>query len=905
MLLFLLITGITCGQNKITGQLLDTSLPLPLPNVSACLLSAKDSFIVTDTRTNKNGFFELKNIKDGDYLLLFTYPGYVDLFQPAQCKSDSTSIINLGIVSLMTKGHLLADVIIKSKSASAIVIRGDTTEYTADSFKVDKNANVETLLKQLPGIQIDPYGHIKGQGKDVHKVLVDGEEFFGSDPLLVTRNLRADMVDKVQLFDQKTDRAIFTGIDDGIKNKTINITLKQNKKNGAFGKIEASAGTNNIYGSRAMVNAFKGAQKAAAYLTVANNGVTDLSSSDQGTFGSIAGGSGQFQGEGLPTSISTGGHYNNSWQHHSTTFNGDYKYNQLQIKNQSSTTDQNFLPEDAYIITRSDLQSHNSKSLHLINMSSDIKLDSSSSLKIAANGQLENTLNRSNTRSAAYNQNQLLLNNTDAANTNKTNSQYLNTSAYWTKRFHKDKRTLSAMVNLVQNNRTGSGSQNATNHFYSTKAANVPDSSQYIDLIKHSSYHLDQFSANITYTEPVSKSLSFIANYGYDGFKTRSNINAFDQLQGANTENIDSLYSNHFIYRQINNHLGLDFSYGKKKVLLSFGNHFNQQKLEQVNLFKDSAFTKTYLNMAPHVNLTLNLSSQKSFNVHYDGASTLPSVYQLQPIVDNTDPLYLVVGNAQLKPSFSNKLSASYTAYNTKSDQYFTINMSYNLTSHGITSNISTDATTGKTLMSYLNINNRFNTHFYSAGTYSFGVSKSQKLKLSVSAEVQNSKYFNFINGVQNAMHAKSYALALGLDKTRTSTYDFNISNTLGYIINKASLQNALHNNYLQSNSTLSFNYYLPAHFQLHTDLDYVWQDKTNQYTTSFNRLLLNSWIGKKFLKNEQLLIKISANDIFNQNTGFSRNAYNNIVTQHSFLTIGRNFGVSVIWDFKKFKSEK
>src|SRR5690606_2451490 len=156
----------------------------------------------------------------------------------------------------------------------------------ASSFKIEPNAKVEDLLRQLPGIQVDKDGKITAQGQTVNKVLVDGEEFFGDDPTLVTKNIRGDMVDKVQLYDKKSDQAEFTGIDDGEKTKTLNIKLKADKKNGYFGKVDVGGASDGYYQGQAMFNTFKGKKKFSAYGTIANTGKTGLSWRDNSKYGS-------------------------------------------------------------------------------------------------------------------------------------------------------------------------------------------------------------------------------------------------------------------------------------------------------------------------------------------------------------------------------------------------------------------------------------------------------------------------------------------------------------------------------------------------------------------------------------------------------------------------------------------
>ncbi len=274
---FLITLTASAQKSSIKGIITDTSSKQNLANTTITLLHAKDSILYKFTRSNERGSFTLKNLDSGKYVLLISYPQYADFVD--QLSITDTSKIDLGKISMILKANLLQDVIVRT--GAAIRIKGDTTEFAADSFKVQPNATVEDLLKKLPGIQIDKNGNITAQGEKVQKVLVDGEEFFGDDPTLVTQNLRADMVDKVQLYDKKSDQAAFTGIDDGQKQKTINLKLKDSKKNGYFGKANLSAGTNGYHDSQLMFNDFKNKQKFAFYGIVSNTGTSGLNWQDQ------------------------------------------------------------------------------------------------------------------------------------------------------------------------------------------------------------------------------------------------------------------------------------------------------------------------------------------------------------------------------------------------------------------------------------------------------------------------------------------------------------------------------------------------------------------------------------------------------------------------------------------------
>lgn len=250
------------AQTKITGTVVDETDKTKLTNATVMLLQAKDSILVDFTRANQEGKFSLNNPDTTDYIVIISYPKFGDFFETI---SKGTGNKSLGEVTMQSAANLIEEVLITGKIP--VVIKGDTVEYDASSFVTEKNAKVEDLLKVLPGISVDASGKITAQGKTVEKVLVDGEEFFGDDPKLVTRNIRSDMVDKVQVFEKKSEEAERTGVDDGTRVQTINVKLKEDAKNGMFGKLEGGGGLDDnsgYYLGKAAINKFKGSQKISA-----------------------------------------------------------------------------------------------------------------------------------------------------------------------------------------------------------------------------------------------------------------------------------------------------------------------------------------------------------------------------------------------------------------------------------------------------------------------------------------------------------------------------------------------------------------------------------------------------------------------------------------------------------------
>ena len=410
--IFLLFSQFLFAQQiEISGRIADTTSKSNVRNAIVMLLSAKDSVIKKYTRTDTEGKFSLDNITKGSYVLMVMHPLFADYVDNVDI--DGANIM-VGTIAVTPKSKLLEAVIIKS--GSPIKIKGDTTIYTADSFKVSANANVEELLKKLPGIQVDKNGQIKAMGETVEKVLVDGEEFFGDDPGMAVKNLRADAVKEVQVFDKKSEQAEFTGIDDGNTQKTINLKLKENKKTGYFGKISVSGGLmkdiDDRYNNNLMFSTFKGKRKLSAFLLNGNTGQDGLSWQDNEKFGGESDNYSMSMDEdggmmfawrgggtddepdvntenGFIRNINAGVQYSNKWND-KHSFNFSPKYNNQVYDNTKTiftqtqildTLTNNLVELNENANQISAVNRYNTK----LRATYDIKIDSMNSLKITAN----------------------------------------------------------------------------------------------------------------------------------------------------------------------------------------------------------------------------------------------------------------------------------------------------------------------------------------------------------------------------------------------------------------------------------------------------------------------------------------------------------------------------------------
>ncbi|HSK14388.1 MAG TPA: hypothetical protein VK907_14305, partial [Phnomibacter sp.] len=411
---------------SVKGRVLDSLENLKLYNASISLLRARDSVLVTHGRARPDGSFSLSAGTPGQYILLITYPGYADHADHIDVEDEA----DLGVIYMLTRARVLENVIVR---ASAIRMRGDTLSFLADSFKVYEGATVEDLLKRLPGLTVDAKGQITAQGQRVQKVLVDGDEFFGDDPTLATRNLQAAAVKEVQVFDRKSDQAAFTGVDDGNSEKTINLKLKDEYKRGYFGKLNLGGGLPERWENQGMVNSFKDKRKLSVYGITANTNNNALGWNEESQFGGSIntnmeigddgsimmfsrgdefGGTGGYYGEGLPTSTTLGTSYANKWNEDRSNLTGAYRYQHLRTEANNFVTTQNILPDTQFFNNETGRNLVN-RMRHRAQVRSEIFLDSMQSLTLTANGSYGTSDIFNQNYSEALNSKGLQINNSD------------------------------------------------------------------------------------------------------------------------------------------------------------------------------------------------------------------------------------------------------------------------------------------------------------------------------------------------------------------------------------------------------------------------------------------------------------------------------------------------------------
>ncbi len=908
-----LFYGVCMAQNAtVKGAVTDTINKQTLPNSVVSVLRAKDSILVKFSRANAKGGFELKNLPAGNYLLLVTYPEYAD-YAEAFTLADSATF-STGDIKLILKANLLKEVIVKQQLGS-IRLKGDTTEFVADSFKVQANANVEELLKKMPGIQVDKNGKITAQGETVQKVLVDGEEFFGDDPTLVTQNLRADMVDKVQVYDKKSDQATFTGIDDGTRQKTINLKLKDGKKNGYFGRLNASAGTDGYFDNQAMINIFKNKQKFAAYGIVSNTGKTGLNWREQSNYGDnpLSGAdfdenngyfmingsndeldswSGRFEGQGFPQ-VKTGGlHYNNKWNDDKQAINGNYKIMQLDVTGENTNNSQYILPDTVYYTNQTQKFTNNILR-NKLSGSYELQFDSSSSIKITADGNIDHKTTNSLYKTE-YRDIDSALVNLGTRNINTTgDNRAINSNILWRKKLKKKGRTLSFNVKENYKNNTSDGYLLSNTNFYT---GGVVSSNQLIDQYKNYKTENTAFDTKLTYTEPLSKISSLILNYGIVTDNSISRRYSYNKDGFGKYTSVDSVYSNNYKFNVFTNRGGIAYNFVKKKIKFNIGNNIGYTNFTQTDMRTDTTQKRDFLNWYPQANFTYQFSQQRRLALRYNGYTQQPSIQEIQPVHTNEDPLNVTIGNPNLKPAFNNSIWLSFFDFKVFTERNIWTSLSYDFTQNQITNKDFYDAG-GKRTTQYININGN---HSF-RGYLDYGLKlKKLDVRVGFNGNFNLNKYQNISNNVLNTTNSSNYTGGFYLNKDKEKKYSISLSASATYSSSIPSVQTSIKTQYWTYEIQPNVDIFLPHKFQIHADGDYNIRQKTPVFQVNNNVFLLNAWVGKKFMKNDALLVKVTGNDILDQNVGFNRTINSNIINQSTYTTIRRFFLFSVVWNFTK-----
>ncbi len=893
------------GQSfSIKGQVLDT-LNLPLPSATVMLLNTADSSLVNFGVSDAQGRFELKSANRQEYIFKLSFTGFSTWTRKLP-PPEGGSVTDLGKIRMEPENNQIGEVVVQAEQVP-VIVKKDTIEYNAGSFKTRPNENVEGLLKKLPGVEVDTEGTITAQGEQVKRVTVDGKEFFGRDPKLATRNLPADAVDKVQVYDKKSDQAEFTGIDDSEREKAINLELKEDRRHSAFGNVTAGAGTDDRFQAKANINRFnKGDQfsllgmannineqgfsideymnfTGASQQMVAGGGPVrvNVSLNDQSTgipvnFGRRA--------NGIMTNYAAGLNLNKQLSK-KTEVNGNYFFNSLDHDLKQDTYRENFLPNGNFTYNQNSVQ-NNQNLNHRANAIVDHQLDSLSSLRFTTNFSFNGTDSEQESAGSNRAADGTLQNESEIKNTANGSNLTSNSSLLFRHKFGKKGRTLSSNLTMGVSRNDRDDFTDGVYRYFGDQPREEIQKQTSEQAIRNLNY-----GANITYTEPLGGRKYLEANYAFNQNHHDADHDVYDQTDGENIFNpqLSTEYNSDYTWHKG----GMNFRLNRYKFNLQVGSSLQYTSLKGELKSLESEVERSFKNLLPVVRFNYDFTETKHLSFDYETSVQEPSIQQLNPALDQTDKLNLYQGNPNLRPAYTHNWRVGYNLFNPMKFFHFSGIFNVDYTTNAITNAVSYD--NFARLTTPVNVDHSLNL----LGNLSlFFPVKPLNGRVSVIVRGREQQSMTILNDLENMIRQHNYEGVLRYNYRLEEAFDLNLSaslrkNTSSYEFDQPD-QSFLNQTYTAETS-LSFlkNYQFVADFNY-----YVYSDRNNDFKEDIPVLDLS--LSRFLLKNKKGELKFSVDNLLDKATGVIQTASSNYLERQTTNSLGRYFMISFTYSLNK-----
>jgi hypothetical protein len=916
---FIFFSNAQAQNFTVSGRLQDPESRVALQGATVVLQSIKDSLNRSTTYTDTAGHFQFDQLYADSFRLLISSVGYETLTRSV--KVDSADVV-LGIIGVPRTSKQLTGVTVTASIPPATQ-KGDTVQINASQYKVNPDATAEELVRKMPGITVEN-GQVKAQGENVQKVTIDGRELFGDDATAALRNLPAEIIDKIQVFDRLSDQAAFTGFDDGNSQKGINIVTKANMRNGQFGRIYAGYGTDNRYQAGGNTTFLKENRKISIVGNFNNTNQQNFAQQDllgvtsSGGRGGRGGGGrgGNFGGGGNNFSVGTqpginltnafGINYADQWGTKATV-SASYFFN-----NTDNTTDElltrQYLSKEASNLQQSSFT--NSKNTnHRFNMRLEYRFDSANQLIITPNVSLQQNEAYRNSASAFLNQaTGFRTSNTQNISNSNRNGTNLNNNILFRHSFPKRGRTFSVNLNTSYNQRVG----DVYTDYFDTAflSATVYEDSLSQRFTDQSNNGLN-LSTNLVYTEPIGAKSQLQFNYNPSWSRNEADQQAYEWEEGTKAYSLfNQRLSSRFENNTRSHNAGLSYRYGDRDNQISFGANY-----QNTNLYSDQEFPrrltvdKSFQNILPNAMVRLKLSDRSNIRLFYRSNTNQPSVTQLQDVVDETNAPFITLGNPQLEQQFTNMLSGRYTYTNTTSGillvgnvffqtaKNYITNATYLANNSDVVINPNFTLKRGQQLSTPVNLDGYMNLRSF----VNFSIPlKFIKSNFNLNTGVSYSQLPGMINFELNETQNTTYTLGSVIASNVSQYVDFTVS----YAANFSDVTNKLNarqnSKYFSHVAGLQFNLLTKNGWFLQNDLN---NQLYSGLSEGFNQnyFLWNLGVGKKFLKDNKGELRLNVFDLLKQNQSIIRTVQAEFIEDVQNVVLQQYFMLTFTYNLRTF----
>jgi len=889
------------AQQQLDGKVLDSLHQAPLEGANIRLFNLKDSLLASTVANSKGGFS--LEMKAGASSLQVNFVGYKE-----QKLAITKELLQKPLLIVLAFNTTNLGEIEISAPEPLVKVMGDTTQFSASAYTTEPYADADALIVQLPGVEVDEEGNVLVQGEQVQRIIVDGKEFFSSDPRIALKTLPADVIDKIQIIDEKSEESRFTGFDDGNRKKIINIVTKPNRRHGHFGRATAAYGNQERYNTGGNINFFSGPRRLSV-MGVANNvnqrnfSMAEIGAQEEKR-GSRNRSGGGGPGNALTNNLAV--NYNNEWWE-KLKVNANYTINGRNSQVSRLVNREMLIGANANRFTQRQSESNSENNSHRANFKLEYEIDSNQSLTFTPNFSIQKTNNINSSNNETQLKTEEPINASQRNNENRNQNFNFSGSFNYRLKLGKVGRTISLGVNGSMNSNKSLAQTLSFNQFFEDYILDR------IDTVNNESNNYGDgngITGRVAYTEPLTPKSRLQANYSLRNTHNYANRETFEFLaETGQFSELNRQLSNEFQNDYLYHSGGISYQINNEPLIFDFGVDVQRAQLQNQRFFPDEDHVAIDFNSyLPKINLTYRFSKHENVRIDYHTATRAPSINQLQDVINNQNPLHIRTGNAHLKQEYQHRFRGNYRRVNPETGANFSISTVLDLSSNKIV-NSTIIAVTDTLLAPEVVLGKgaeftrpeNIDGYYTARATVTFGVPiTSLKLNVNTNTGIHHNHDIGLLN------NQVSFSNTYGINQ-RLSV-NSRISQKLLFSVSYSGNYSVVHNN---TNEEASYNYYnqtLRNDFtcifwkgvRINSSINYNYNTgRDNGYEQSF--VIWNASVGKKLLKKEEAEIALSVYDLLNKSVNVSRTVNERYIEDEQSNMLNQYFILSITYNLRKF----